>query len=147
VHDGWIVAGTSTRLIVWITPLSAWMLMPDRTRAGSRNESLESCSHSSRGLTPPPLAIVSRPAKMTCRGPSLLPATTWYSRTFLIWSTVGAVVIVVSAAASLPGYAPVRSFTRRSNARSFGANTVYVWLVSASTDARPVAVSAWTRMS
>ena len=31
------VAGTRTRLIVWITPLVAWMLIPESTRRGSRS--------------------------------------------------------------------------------------------------------------
>ena len=36
------VAGTSTRLIVWMTPLVAWMLSPESSRRGSRSAGVSS---------------------------------------------------------------------------------------------------------
>src|SRR6478752_7061616 len=140
-------AGTSTRSIVWMTPLDAWMLIFQITRRGSASAGVSSRSVMPRGFTMPPLAMVSDLDSSTWMGPSFLPATTWYSRMFEIWSAVNALVMVASAAASDAGADPVRSLTSLRKARSLGANTVYFWLVSASAASSPVATRACTRMS
>ena len=66
------VAGTSTRLMVWMTPLVAWMLIPESSRRGSRSAGVSSRRKRPRGRTVPPLAIVSGPANSTCSGEQLL---------------------------------------------------------------------------
>ena len=97
-------AGSRTRLIVWIAPLLAWMLMPESTSRGSWNAGFWSRRVRPRGLTMPPLAMVTDRAVSTLPVPSLRSVTNVVAQhVSLIWSMVGVLVIVVSAARSWAG--------------------------------------------